>query len=135
MTVLVPMAVGSGLADDLLIRGPQPFHHIICPIISFISFCIFEEGELTKNNILLAIIPTIIYAIVSTILNILKVLTGPYPFLEVYNQPVYLSVIWFIGIIAISSGIAWFIQFIFHLNIYERFKKNESENENDATAT
>jgi len=127
MTVLVPMAIKDSLVDDLLIRGPQMFHHILCPIISFISFCIFEEGELTVKSIGLAIIPTIIYAIILTFLNIIKVVIGPYPFLEVYEQPVYASILWFIGIIIISSGLAWFILYVFQLNIYEKYMKKETE--------
>jgi len=45
------------------------------------------------------LIPTIIYAIISIILNILKVMDGPYLFLHVYNQPIYASVLWIIGIL------------------------------------
>jgi len=110
VTVLVPMGAKDGLADDLLYKGPQSFHHILCPFLSVFSFCLFEEGELkVKWDIVIAIIPTILYAIIFTFLNLIKVLTGPYAFLEVYNQPVYLSIIWFILINGISYGLAWLI--------------------------
>jgi hypothetical protein len=33
------------------------------------------------------------------ILNVLKVLEGPYPFLYVYKQPWYVSVGWAVGIV------------------------------------
>ena len=54
---------------------------------------------------------TIAYAIVFITLNILKVYEGPYPFLMVYKQPVYMSIVWFIlivgGAFGIGKGIMW----------------------------
>ena len=47
-------------------------------------------------------IPTIIYAAVMIVLNLLKVLRGPYPFLYVYEQPIYMSVIWAVAILALT---------------------------------
>ena len=58
-----------------------------------------------------AIYFTLIYAAIFITLNILKVYEGPYPFLMVYKQPVYMSIIWFIlivgGAFGIGKGIMW----------------------------
>lgn len=85
---------------DLLFSGSMLFQHTLCPILAIVSFLLLEhEPPLTKRHALYALIPTIIYAVVSVILNILRVMEGPYPFLYVYKQPVYMSVIWFIAIV------------------------------------
>jgi len=40
------------------------------------------------------------------ILNVLKIVEGPYPFLRVYEQPILHSIIWTILILAITYAIA-----------------------------
>lgn len=56
-----------------------------------------------------ALIPTIIYAVITTSLNIAKVMYGPYPFLYVYEQSVGMSVFWCILIISIEYAIVWLL--------------------------
>lgn len=106
VTVLVPMAVPGGTAADVLYKGPQIYHHILCPLISACSFVFLEvppEGGLRLA--LYAAIPTLLYAVVLTILNLARVTHGPYPFLFVYEQPWYASVLWFIMIVGLSAGV------------------------------
>ena len=57
--------------------------HTICPILSFISYVFFEEGSKHKY---LGLIFTIVYALILITLNILDLVVGPYPFLEVKKQ-------------------------------------------------
>ena len=130
ITVLIPMGAKDGLIDDLLIRGPQLFHHILCPIISFLSFCIVEEGNITKRDIWIATFPTILYAIILTFLNVIKVVEGPYPFLLVYDQPFYLSVIWFILIVGISFGLPLVIRRVSQINFFKNRKNTHDDNIN-----
>jgi len=124
VTVLVPMGAKDGKGWALLYKNAQSLHHIICPFLSVFSFCLFEEGELRKWDIVIAIIPTIIYAILFSFLNLIKAVKGPYAFLEVYNQPVYLSIIWFIVINGASCGLAWLILLGTRLKF---FKRDENE--------
>ena len=77
-------------------------HHLICPILSIITFIFFDNIKIEKNNIKYGISFTLIYAFIIIILNILKIVIGPYPFLMVYNQPIYMSIIWFILIVGLS---------------------------------
>jgi len=128
ITVLVPIGAKDGLVDDLLYKGPQSFHHILCPFLSIISFCFFEEGELTNLDLMISLIPTVLYAIILTFLNLIKVVTGPYPFLEVYNQPFYMSIIWFIVILGISCGLAWIIKCV---TLSKIFKGNDNVTEGE----
>ena len=98
------------------------FYHTLCPIITFISFMFFESHKIKgiKDNFR-AIYFTIAYAIVFITLNILKVYEGPYPFLMVYKQPVYMSIIWFIlivgGAFRIGKGIMWIKNMQMHKDI------------------
>jgi len=52
-----------------------------------------------------------IYAVVIVICNILRIIEGPYPFLRVYDQPIYMTILYAIGIPLFTYGIA---RLIFH---------------------
>ena len=88
----------------LLTNGSMLFHHLLCPIISLISFIFFEGDRRLnkKKTIWLALIPTLIYGFIMMLLNVLKVVEGPYPFLMVYNQKWYMSIIWIIVIFVVD---------------------------------
>ena len=90
----------------LFFHGANFFYHVSCPILSFISCILFEKnGRIIMKDTVIAIIPTLIYALILIILNVLNVVHGPYPFLYVHEQPVFMSIIW--GIVI--PGIAWMI--------------------------
>ena len=109
--VLGPM-YGPEWYPWLFFHGANIFYHVLCPIISLISFVLFEKGDvLVMKDTVIAFLPTLIYAIVMVILNISKVVHGPYPFLYVYEQPIYMSIVW--GIVI--PGIAWIIAIIIRL--------------------
>ncbi len=105
--VLIPMA-GIASAPMMLLDGTMLFHHLLCPILSFVSFLFWEKEHLTISYpVLWSMVPTFIYAVIILLLNILKVLRGPYPFLYVYEQPLWMSLLW----ICIILGIAFLICF------------------------
>ena len=67
---------------------------------AIVSFLFVDPiSQLNLSMVFIAWIPTVIYAIIIVILNVLKVLEGPYPFLHVYKQPWYVSVGWAVGIV------------------------------------
>src|SRR5574344_236264 len=101
--ILSPMYGIQGY-QMMLFYNSMLYHHLLAPIVSFISFVFFEtKHTIPKSYVLLSLILTVIYAAVIVLLNILKVVQGPYPFLMVYNQPVYASILWCSGIL----GGAW----------------------------
>lgn len=104
---------GKDIIIWIFFVGSNLFYHTLCPIITFISFMFFESHKINgiKDNFR-AVYFTIAYAIVFITLNILKVYEGPYPFLMVYKQPVYMSIIWFILIVGGAFGLGRLIMWI-----------------------
>ncbi len=101
--VLVPLNIKNGTWPTLLFGPAATLHHIICPILSLVSFLRFETHDRIQVRMCLyAILPTLAYAIVLLILNAMRVVYGPYVFLHVYEQPVYMSVVWCVVIVAVN---------------------------------
>lgn len=78
-------------------------HHFLAPIISFITFVFFDEIKVNtiKENFI-GVLFTLLYGIVIIPLNIIRVIEGPYPFLLVYEQPVWKSIIWVIFLLGFA---------------------------------
>lgn len=92
----------------LLWDGPNLYVHVLCPIIALISFVFFEKNDLenTFKNNLCAVYFTVIYGIILIALNIEKIVVGPYPFLKVYEQSIFISLFWVILIIGAALLLA-----------------------------
>lgn len=104
--VLIPLAGWSSFADKLF-ADTKLYHHLLCPVLSAVSFLWLEDyRDLTAKDAGFALIPTACYAVILTVLNILRVVDGPYPYLRVYNQPIYMSVIWSFIILGSAYAIA-----------------------------
>ncbi len=91
VTVLAPISGVRGyqmmlLSDDML------YHHLLCPVLAALSFFLFDRVPFkVRKAAQFALLPTAVYAVVIVILNLVRVVVGPYPFLMVYRQPVYMS--------------------------------------------
>lgn len=101
--ILVPM---QGV--KMLYMGNFYCFHMICPILMLISFVFFEQTDLDKKKAYIGIVPTLIYAAVAVVCNCIGILDGPYPFLRVTKQPIYMSLIWCVVVL----GIAWLIAYL-----------------------
>lgn len=109
--VLIPM-IGEGGFRLMVMVDSTPYHHLVCPLLSLISFIFFEiKPELKLKHTLIALIPTIVYGLVMFLLNLLKVIVGPYPFLLVYNQPWFVTIIWAIALFGGAYFIGWLLNF------------------------
>lgn len=111
--VLVPASGDVNEMIRLLFSHKLLFHHTLCPILCIISFVLFEnEYKIKKKYILYSLIPTFLYAIIFIFLNAFNIVNGPYFFLKVNNQPIYMSIIWFFAIMSLAAGISsllWFL--------------------------
>ena len=105
---LVPLAVGrqSTIGETIsrfLFTGNMLYQHFLCPVVSIISIIFIDPLNFgfakARKLALYATCPVLAYAIVVTLLNVLKVMRGPYPFLDVYAQPVYVSILWAVAIL------------------------------------
>ena len=94
-----------------LLSEVQVFEHLLCPILSFLSILLFEDTPKQKSAAFLAMIPTALYAAVSVSLNFAKVWHGPYPFLYVYEQPWWQSVLYAIVIPLGAYMVSFFLLF------------------------
>ena len=75
--------------------GPNFFYHLVCPILFFINYTfVSKKEEFSTKDLFISTTPTIIYGIILMTINVIDKGYGPYPFLYVYEQPVYLSVLW-----------------------------------------
>ncbi len=109
VTFLVVVFVLSWMVGDIvyvLTAGSMLFTHTLCPLLAIATHCIFAPKCFTKKTARRAIAFTAVYAAVVIPLNIFRVLYGPYPFLYVYEQPIWASFLWIVGIFAGAYGIA-----------------------------
>ena len=105
--ILAPQQ-GPGGYKDLLLNGPMLFMHFLCPVVALVSFLFFEKAPaLTGRDVCLAMLPTLLYAAVTIVLNVLRGMEGPYPFLRVYEQSLGMSFFWAFVVIGGAFLIAW----------------------------
>lgn len=100
IAVLAPMMGGINGYKAMLLSDSMLFHHLLCPILAFVSFVFFEnEHHFKKRTALIAVMPVCLYAAIFITLNAKGIANGPYMFLKVNDQPIYMSVIWFAAIV------------------------------------
>ena len=90
-----------------MLSGEMLYMHTVCPLLMIFSFLFLEPGKRLRGNVAVALIPTVIYGAVSLYMNYIRAYIGPYPFLYIYIQPVYMTVIWMIVIVGGAGLIAW----------------------------
>lgn len=95
----------------LLFKDSLIFVHLICPLLAIITFKKYDDiNGLTYKDNILALTFTIIYAVILVVLNILKVIKGPYPFLYVYEQSLVVSILWLITILTLTYIIGYVLR-------------------------
>ena len=100
---------------ELLFYHTNFLEHIFCPVLSFYSFVFLGDyRDMGTKEAVVATLPTLLYAIVSTTLNALGIMEGPYPFLLVYKQPLWLSILYFILIVGGAYVISWVLIVLAH---------------------
>ena len=109
-TFYVATTTGENYLDSF-IKGSHLFNNLLCPIVSVISFTLFEGDRRLnkKKTIWYALIPTVIYGIIMLVCNVSNTFTGPYSFMMINDNPVYLTVIVFIVTIILNYVIGRFL--------------------------
>ncbi len=94
-TVIIPF--GSKGASYLLLSDSFFLEHILCPVLSVVSFVFFGDcWDFDRKLAFHAMIPTSLYAVVIGALNIAGAVYGPFSFFKVYEQSLFMSVFWFL---------------------------------------
>lgn len=123
--VLVPLLLYSvgGKAFMMFTYGSMLFTHLLCPILLFISYCFLEKwNPISNKDKLYVLIPTIVYGVTMVLLNAFQFIDGPYPFLMVDEQPIYMSIIWFVLIFFLIYLVSFLIFKFSKKNISQSFK-------------
>ena len=109
-TFYVATTTGENYLDSF-IKGSHLFNNLLCPIVSSISFTMFEGDRRLnkKKTIWYALIPTVIYGIIMLVCNVSNTFTGPYPFMMINDNPVYITVIVFVVTIILNYVIGRFL--------------------------
>ena len=109
-TFYVATTTGENYLDSF-IKGSHLFNNLLCPIVSVISFTLFEGDRRLnkKKTIWYALIPTVIYGVIMLVCNVSNTFTGPYSFMMINDNPVYLTVIVFIVTIILNYVIGRFL--------------------------
>lgn len=100
--VLIPM---GGDPKKLLWSGNGLYHHILCPVISTISY-VFIENHAGQRMIWFPILITLLYGLVMLYLNAKNKYDGPYPFFRVHHQTRRATVLWIIVLLLIIAVIS-----------------------------
>ncbi len=108
---------GEGGYRLMLFSPEMFFHHLACPLLALGSMIALDtDARLPKKSLLFALIPTAMYALVLILLNIFRVKEGPYFFLMVHRQPVWMSFLWIIIIFFMVFLIAFVVRFFSNLD-------------------
>lgn len=97
--ILAPMY--NFIYEWLLFDGGMLYFHTLCPIFAFITYIFFTNTHIEKHELPYTMMFTIVYSVVLIICNICHLTEGPYPFLKVYKQPIYMSILW---VVLIDGG-------------------------------
>ena len=98
--VLAPMYGPDG-HYVMLLTSSMLYNHFLNPVAAFLSLA------LPRRAVGCAMIPTLVYGSIMLAANVAKVYKGPYPFLYVYEQPLWVSGMWMVVILGGALLIAW----------------------------
>ena len=109
MTCLVVIFVLVPLSRDIkgeLFSSTQFFYHLLCPVITLLSYILWEKHSSAWQ---LPALATTAYGFTMIYLNYIGKVDGPYPFLKVHQQSRAATAMWiavmFLAITGIAIGI------------------------------
>ncbi len=95
ITILVVAFILTPMANfdykTLMLENEFFIFHLLCPIISVISYVLYEKRSEKEY---LGLLFTLIYSVVLVFLNLTNIVIGPYPFLKVKEQSIQMCFIW-----------------------------------------
>ena len=123
LCIILPTDLISGTFS--LYRYANVGEYLICPVLSLVSMIVFGDYRgVTKKDAFVALIPSVVYASVMTLFNIFRVVDGPYDFLRVHNQSVFMSAFWAVVIIGGAYAVNRLIMFLSRM-VNQKYIKEE----------
>lgn len=113
VAVLAPMLEYIGRPGYYLmfVEGARPVTHFAAPLLVGASYAIFEaERPMSVKGSLVGVVPTLAYAAVAYPCNIARLWDGPYPFLQVWNMPVWAALLWFVALLVLAFALCQVIR-------------------------
>ena len=117
ITIFVLVPHSPHLKNMLLFEGYGLYHHTIAPLVTLLSYILFEPHSNKKRIVFIPLLATAVYGAVMILFNILGKVNGPYFFLKVNYQPVSTSIIWCASLLVLVlgfAGLVYFLAFLFH---------------------
>ena len=108
--VIAPLSGGIRALPDLMLRMPGLFLRLLCPLSAVVSCMYVDRTALPDRRV--AVLPVMaagFYALLLILLNLTRTLRGPYPFLLLYEQPIWLSILWFVLLFALVGAVSLLI--------------------------
>ena len=106
--ILVPLDKGNTFRGFML-EGGLLYLHTLCPLVMLAGCLLHGGAPLTIAHAMIAVIPTIIYGIITLIMNARMVYTGPYFFFRIHQQPWYMTVMWMAVIVGGNFVVSWLL--------------------------
>ena len=99
--LLIPLK--PDILDFMVAQNANLLYHVICPILSLVCFFAIEKNERIKKRIIFtSTLPTMLYGIVLSLLNLKRVVIGPYPFFLYRSFPLTFCIPCVFGIYFLS---------------------------------
>lgn len=94
-----------------LIDKSMLYIHLLCPILTVVSFILFEEHRISGiKDIIKTLYYTLVYSVVLIILNLACIVDGPYPFLRIRKNSLLCSIMWFLIMVFVAFIVAFVIE-------------------------
>ena len=100
--ILVPM---GGNAKVLLWSGSGLYHHVLCPLLSTLSY-LFLERHARVSLLWLPVAVTLAYGITMLCLNGARLVDGPYPFFRVHDQTAARTAWWILALMVLITALS-----------------------------
>lgn len=105
VAVLAPMLESAGEPGYYLMffYSSRFVTHLAAPLLTIVSYILFEADRgMTLRQSLVGLVPTIAYSAVAYPCNVARLWDGPYPFLQVWNMPLWMTILWFVVLLVMA---------------------------------
>ena len=108
--VLAPLYQDGNGWYVMLCTSSMLYHHLLNPLAAMVSFVLLErQPRLPRSATVWALLPTVVYGSIILMLNLQRKVEGPYPFLQVYNQSVPMTILWCILMLGTNYLYVWLL--------------------------